>query len=450
LWLALCSVAFFAGCAKNQAQPAGQTGTGTGRPPAVVSVQPVKKDTVTKELAAGGQITGVQTVTVGPRVSGKVGAVHVKMGQAVNAGEVLFELDKTDVENGLRQARAALAVAQENVKLADVNRANAKIQMERYRKLFEAEAVSADTFEQYVLKHEQAAARVPEAQLAQAEAAVAVQESQMAHHTVRAPIRGTVAKVNVNPGEIVSAASQCITLVDLSRVKVPLTVGEAEVNRIAVGQDCRVMVSAARQEPFTGRVSAVSPAADERTKGFAVEITLDNPGGALKQGMYAEVYLVTEKAEDILTVPVEAVLERGARRVVFVVAGGEAEERAVVTGVSDGRRTEIKEGLTEGEMVAVAGHQTLTNGAKVSVAGGPGAGPPGGAPGGGPGGGTGGGPPQGSGPPPGAGGTPGGSPAAGGAPGAARGPGKGAAPEGGSGPAPAGTGSQGAPGGMRP
>jgi RND family efflux transporter MFP subunit len=373
--LAVWPTVFFAGCAGRQ-QNAGspQQGAGAGRPPAAVAVQSVKKGKIVREYVAGGQLAGIRTAVVAPKISGRVASVPVTAGQAVREGDVLLTLDSTDAENQVRQARAALAVAQENKKLADVNRAGAKKQLERYRQLYEAGAVPADTYEQYELKYEQAAAPVPEAQLAQAEAALAVYEANLANHTVRAPFGGVVAKVGVDPGEMVTSASPCVTLVDLNRVKVEVAVGEQEVNKIRPGQSCRVAVAAARSEPFPGTVTAVAPAADDKTKGFTVEVTLDNPDGILKQGMYAEVSLVTDTAEDVLTVPVDAVLNRDGRRIVFVVEGGEAKERTVTVGLTDGRLAEIKDGLKEGEQVAVAGNQSLTNGSKVIVSGGPGAG----------------------------------------------------------------------------
>ncbi|MEW6276893.1 MAG: efflux RND transporter periplasmic adaptor subunit [Bacillota bacterium] len=368
-WLILWLTVSFTGCTKNQQAPAAQQGAGAGRPPAAVAVQSAKKGKIVKEYMAGGQVAGIRTVTVAPKISGRAASVPVAAGQAVREGDVLFTLDSTDAENQVRQARASLAVAQENKKLADVNRANAKKQLERYRQLYEAGAVPADTYEQYALKYEQAAAPVPEAQLAQAEAALATQETNLANHTVRAPFGGVVAKVSVDPGEMVSPTSQCVTLVDLSRVKVEVAVGEQEVNKIRPGQVCRVTVAAARSEPFPGTVTAVSPAADDKTKGFTVEVTLDNPAGILKQGMYAEVHLVTDTAEEVLTVPVEAVLNKDGRRVVFVVEGGEAKERTVIVGLTDGRLAEIKEGLKEGEQIVVTGNQSLTNGSKVIVSG---------------------------------------------------------------------------------
>lgn len=156
----------------------------------------------------------------------------------------------------------------------------------------------------------------------------------------------------------------------MSRVKVTINVGEGEVNKIQVGQECRVIVSAVRQEPFAARVTAISPSAEEKSKGFSVEVTLENSGNWLKPGMYGEVHLVAERVREALAVPVDAVVNRNGKSAVFVVQGDTAKERTVVTGISDGRLMEIREGLAEGEQVVVVGQQGLTEGAKVVIAGG--------------------------------------------------------------------------------
>lgn len=372
--LLLAGSFLLSGCAKRQQQA---PGTGQARPPVTVAVQKTQRATIEKELVVGGQLTGIRKAVVGPKTTGRVADVLVSLGQAVGAGEVLFELEKTEVESQLRQARADLASAEENKKLADINRENAKRKLDRYKELFDAGAVSKDTYEQYLLEYEKAMVKTAEASLERARAEVEVLETQLANMTVRAPFSGLVSKVAVNPGEVVSPSSQCVELVDVSQVKVAVSVGEDEVNKLKMGQECRVVVAAARAEPFTGRITAISPAADEKSKTFSVEVTLENPQGELKPGMYAEVHLVVGRAENALAVPVNAVQTRGEKQVVFVVEGDTAKERAVVTGISDGKLVEIKEGLAEGDQVVVMGQQGLTNGAKVVVSGGS---PPGGKP----------------------------------------------------------------------
>lgn len=364
--LAAAAVALY-GCARSQqAQAPG----GQARPPAAVAVQKVQRATIEKELVVGGQVAGIRKAVVGPKVSGRVADVAVALGQYVPAGAVLFELDRTEIEGQLRQARANLAKAEEDKRLADINRENARKKLERYKELFAAGAVSQDAYEQVQSEYERAMVKTAEAQLESARAQVEVLEAQLANMTVRAPFGGLVSKVNVNLGEVVSPSSQCVELVEISRVKVAVTVGEEEVNRLQAGQECRVVVAAAGSEPFTGRITAVSPAADEKSKAFNVEVTVDNPRGLLKPGMYAEVHLVVGRAENVPAVPVDAVVAKGNKKAVFVVEGDTARERPVTTGISNGKLVEVREGLAGDEQVVVVGQQGLTDGAKVIVSGG--------------------------------------------------------------------------------
>ncbi|WP_027717631.1 efflux RND transporter periplasmic adaptor subunit [Desulfovirgula thermocuniculi] len=379
--LVAAAVALY-GCARSQQA---QVPGGQARPPVAVAVQKVQRATVEKELVVGGQVAGIRKAVVGPKVSGRVADVAVALGQYVAAGAVLFELDRTEVESQLRQARANLTRAEENKKLADINRENARKKLERYKELFAAGAVSQDAYEQVLAEYERAMVKTAEADLEGARAQLEVLEAQLANMTVRAPFGGLVSKVNVNVGEVVSPSSQCVELVDIGRVKVAVSVGEEEVNRLRVGQECRVVVAAAGPGPFTGKITAIGPAADDKSKAFNVEVTVDNPEGLLKPGMYAEVHLVVGRAENALAVPVDAVVSKGNKKAVFVVEGDTARERAVVTGISDGKLVEVKEGLAGDEQVVVVGQQGLTDGAKVVVSGGaaPGGRPAGAGPAGG-------------------------------------------------------------------
>ncbi|MCL6635504.1 MAG: efflux RND transporter periplasmic adaptor subunit, partial [Peptococcaceae bacterium] len=324
---------------------------------------------VAKELVVSGQLAGEQAVVVSPKISGKVASVNVVLGSRVTAGDTLFTLDSTDLQAQVQQSEAAVAVQAAKKKAADQNRENAAKQFERYKQLYELGAVSADTFDAYRLKLDQAMSEEPEASLAQMEAALAFQRNQLANTVVAAPISGEVAAIAIETGSMVSSTTQAVTLVNLDSVKAVVSVGEQHIGKLKPGQEVKVVVPAARPEPFTGVISAISPAADAKTKSFTVEVKMANPDHVLKQGMFAEVHIVTGRSEKALTVPVDAVVNRSGETIVFSVSDGTARENKVKTGISDGKVTEIVEGLSEGDQVIVLGQQGLVNGAKVVVQG---------------------------------------------------------------------------------
>ncbi|OPX92232.1 MAG: Multidrug resistance protein MdtA precursor [Pelotomaculum sp. PtaB.Bin104] len=344
--------------------------SGAKSPAVPVAVETAKRGDVVKELVASGQLVGEQSVVVSPKITGKVASVPVEVGSAVNAGDVLFTLDDFDIRVQVQQSEASVSVAQAKQKVAEDSRDNAAKQYDRYKQLFEQGAVSADTFDSYALKLQQAQSEEPEATLAQSQAALAYQRNQLANTVIVSPIAGIVALRNVDVGGVVSSTTQAITVVDLSRVKVQVSVGEQQIGKIKQGQEVKVFVPAVRADSFTGVVANLSPAADAKTKGYMIEVKMDNPGQALKQGMFAEVHIATDRSEGALTVPVNALVARSDGSVVYTVQNGVAKEVQVKAGISDGRVTEITGGLQEGDQVVVLGQQSLVDGARVLVGGG--------------------------------------------------------------------------------
>lgn len=337
-----------------------------------VAVDTAKRGDLLKELVASGQLIGEQSMVASSKISGKVASVPVEIGSEVRAGDTLFTLDDSDIRAQVQQAEAAVAVSQAKLKVAQDNRDNATKQYERYKQLFDQKVISADTFDSYVLKMEQAQSEEPEATLAQNQASLAYQRNQLANTVITSPFSGTVAQRNVDVGNVVSSSTQAVTVVDLSRVKVQVSVGEQQIGKIKQGQEVKVIVPSVRAESFTGVVSNLSPAADSKTKSYLIEVKMDNPDRVLKQGMFAEVHIVTDRSEQALTVPVDAVVQRTGENYVYTLAEGAAKENKVKVGISDGKVTEIIEGLAAGDQVIVLGQQGLVNGSKVVTQGGPG------------------------------------------------------------------------------
>lgn len=354
-----------AGCGSNKAVTAGG-GKGLTVP---VAVQPVKIADVARELVASGQLVGEQSVVVSPKISGKVDDVRVELGFRVAQGDVLFTLDDTDILAQVQQFEASVAAAAARKKVADQNRENVSRQFERYKQLYEQGAISADTYETYRFKLDQALSEEPESNLAQMQASLSYQRNQLANTVITSPVSGEVGAKNVEIGNMVSSTTQAVTVVNLERVKVQVPVGEQQIGRLKQGQAVKVLVPSVRREQFNAVIANISPAADPKTKSFLVEVKMDNPERVLKQGMFAEVHIATDRKEKVLTVPVDAVVPRAGENIVFTVVDGKAKENKVKVGISDGKVTEILEGLAEGDQVIVLGQQGLVNGSLVLVQG---------------------------------------------------------------------------------
>ena len=190
----------------------------------------------------------------------------------------------------------------------------------------------------------------------------------LANCSVPAPIGGTVGLVQVNEGDTISAQTPVAVIANNSRVEVEVNVSESEVNYLKPGQAVKVYVAAVAEEPFTGYISSVAQTAHKTLKTYPVKCELDNQKGLLKSGMFAEVRLNTVSHSGVVTVPRDAVVLKGARRVVFTVDDQSvAHERDVQIGIEGEKLVEVIKGIEVGEKIVVKGHTLIDDGDKEKI-----------------------------------------------------------------------------------
>ncbi|MGE5676217.1 MAG: efflux RND transporter periplasmic adaptor subunit [Mycobacterium leprae] len=322
--------------------------------PIPVTVTTVQMGRITATSPATGQIEPKLSVYITPKISGKVTAVLHEMGDVVKAGDLLVELEENDASSQLTQARA-------NVTQADAQRAEAERQFKRLSELLKAGAVSKQQVEQVETQ-----LSLAEAALSAARATLAMAETNYQRTRVTAPADGTLAARQVDAGSVVGTSTLLFQLVDLSTVIVRTGLAENDVNLVQAGGTVTVHVSALNRD-FTGTVEAISPSMDRQTKLYPVKVTLPNPDGVLKGGMYAEVRF-TARQVDGLILPVAAVVTKGGQSYVFRVEGGQAHQQVVKVTVTAGEQVAV-EGIKEGDQVVVEGQNRLFDGAPVKVGG---------------------------------------------------------------------------------
>ncbi len=251
---------------------------------------------------------------IAPRFEGWVRQLHVNVtGQAVRRGQPLLEVYSPELESALRE----YLLAQESG-LADL----AKSTRQRLRNW----EISDDDL----------------AHLAHG----------MANRVLRSPIDGVVLEKSAVNGARFAAGEVLYRIADLSNVWVQAEVAEQDQGSLRVGQSAKVSVDAYPGEPFSGRVSFISPVLNAKTRTVQVRIELPNPHGRLRPAMYAKVELATGHAAPVLSVPLSAVLDSGVRQLALVqVAEGRFEPRALKLGRRDGEFVEVLDGLAEGEQV---------------------------------------------------------------------------------------------------
>ncbi|MGI6604854.1 MAG: efflux RND transporter periplasmic adaptor subunit [bacterium] len=377
LWLGL--VLIVAGC-----QPVEQSDEGPK--PVAVEVAPVARGEVQSTTTLSGRIEARADVPVLARLAAQVTAVKVKVGESVQAGQALVELDKKDVVEQVRQAEAALAMAEAvlppesgesaAVASARVMSENAQADLERMEYLWQQGAISEQMLEAARAQAAGAAAqyeaaldreKTAQAQYEQAQAALALARSQLANTTITAPVSGVVASLQVKVGQMLSPGVVVANVVDMDQVQLKLNVSERDINKLTVGQTVKVRISSLGNEEFAGELTSLAPAVDARTLTFPAEVTVDNPQHRVKPGMFAEVDLETAAVLDVLVVPRAAILEEGDQQYAYVVTDGKAELRAVTLGLANEETVEVKTGLNEGDLLVVKGQQYLSQGLPVTV-----------------------------------------------------------------------------------
>jgi len=266
-------------------------------------------------------------------------------------------LDLTVQEARLRAAEEQLALLQREPRPEAVQIARAQV-------------TEAD------VAHRQAASRLEQARVALLQA-----ESMLSESAIAAPVDGVVGRRMVERGQAVTTATPLFRLIDVDPAVIAVPVIERDLSRIRVGIAVSVRTEALPEASFLGRIASISPILSTTTRTAEIRVEVANPAGRLRPGMFANVEILLARRENVVTVPIDALLERPAGPAVFVIQDGIAHEQFVQPGISDGARVEIVSGLAGGETVAVAGHRTLRDGAPVIVQGSGNPGGPAGRPG---------------------------------------------------------------------
>jgi HlyD family secretion protein len=299
----------------------------------------VSTGTVTTQVGA--------TVKVGARVSGRVEKLLVAVGQQVKAGQVVAVIEHRDLQAHLEQAKAELNEVRVQLK-------QAKLDLKRREQLVKEDMISREEADQARREVEVLTARQ-----AAAQARVATAKINLEYATIKAPIGGVVAEVSTQEGETVAAslnAPTFITIVDLGRLQVDDFVDETDVGLVKVGQSAWFTVDAFPKRRFKGKVQAIHPSAKiiDNVVYYTVIIEIDDAyQGLLKPEMTANVSIVVDKKASALWVPTEAVRRKGGQEVVYLAEGDAWRLQTVVSGWSERNRTEIKNGLQEGQTVIV-------------------------------------------------------------------------------------------------
>lgn len=322
----------------------------------------VGKQDISTSVTATGTIEPVTSVTVGTQVSGIVSKLYVDYNSVVRKGQVIAELDKTNLISELNRAKADLTSAQSTLNYETAN-------FKRYQTLFDKGLVSANDYESARLSYDKARQSV-----ASSRESVQKAQTNLGYATITSPIDGVVLSKSVEEGQTVAASfntPELFTIAqDLTDMRVIADIDEADIGGVKEGQRVTFTVDAFPEDKFEGQVTQVRQQATTSSNVVTYEVVISAPNKdlKLKPGLTANVTIFTLEKNNVLAapakalrfVPNEALLSKGqqiedveAPTKVWTLEGNTFKAHAVQTGTTNGMLTEITSGISEGTEVLV-------------------------------------------------------------------------------------------------
>ena len=315
---------------------------------------------IMNSITATGTIEPVTSVTVGTQVSGIVSKLFVDYNSVVKKGQVIAELDKTNLMSQLNTAKTQLATAQSQLNYQTAN-------YKRYKTLFEKGLVAADDFDNAKLSYTQA-----KEQVASAKEEVQRAQTNLGYATITSPIDGVVLSKSVEEGQTVAASfstPELFTIAqDLTNMQVVADVDEADIGDVKEGERVTFTVDAYPDDTFEGEVKQVRQEATTTNNVVTYEVVISAPNAdlKLKPGLTANVTIYTAERKGVLSVPSKAlrftpqketvgkmkiVDVANAKNKVWTIEGNSIVAHKVNIGMTDGTNTQIVGGIAEGTKV---------------------------------------------------------------------------------------------------
>jgi membrane fusion protein, multidrug efflux system len=306
-----------------------------------VRAEPVKIATMQSDVNAVGTLIAADSVVIRPEIAGRVVDLHFKEGQLVQKGAKLVTLDPAEY-------RAALAATT----------ADARTETQRYeraKELLEKNFISKEALD------------VAKGNMDRALAKQQQDEVLLSKTTISAPFTGVVGLRQISPGAYVKAGDDIVRLENLSFVKLDFRVPEMYLSQIKPGQDLSIRVDAYPDDAFRGKIYALEPAVDEKTRTVVVRAQIPNVQNKLRPGMFARVNVLLSTRPNAIVIPEQAIWPQGRDTFVYRVVDGKALLTKIELGVRRPGEVEVLKGLAANDVVVTDGQIKLKDGAPVMV-----------------------------------------------------------------------------------
>jgi len=367
--------------------------------------QEEKSIAVSVKAAKSGEIKNTNTFTgttkvkdetsVSVEIGGTVQTVNVELGQEVHKGDVLLTIKGDDVQDGVNTARAAVESArassessieqtkiqlESSLKTAQLAYDEAKRTYDIQTQLYEADAISEDTYKQIekgynqakealdaaVKSYDELLPKVIEAGqkgVEQAQASYDATAKNLEKLTLTSTVDGIITAKNCNENELISQQVAAFVISNPNILQVDLKVTAGDLDKFAVGDEVKVIIG---DDTTTGTIKHVPTTVDNSTSLYNIEIVVDNSEGKFKSGVSAEVEVSIEEEESAITIPKKAIIEEDDKKYVYIVTkDNKASKVEVQTGIETATEIEIENGVSDSDTIVIGGTSLIDDGTKL-------------------------------------------------------------------------------------
>lgn len=306
-----------------------------------VKAETVKILTMQSDVSAVGTLIAADSVVIRPEIAGRVVGLHFQEGQLVQKGAKLVSLDPSEYSAQLAGSTAA-----------------AKTESQRYdraQELLEKNFISKEALD------------VAKGNMDRALAKQRQDDALLSKTTITAPFSGVLGLRQISPGAYVKAGDDIVRLENLSSVKLDFRVPEMYLSQIKPGQELTIKVDAYPNDVFRGKIYALEPAVDEKTRTVVVRAQIPNVQNKLRPGMFARVNVLLSTRPNAIVIPEQAIWPQGRDAFVYRVVDGKAVLTKIELGVRRPGEVEVLKGLTANDVVVTDGQMKLKDGAPVMV-----------------------------------------------------------------------------------
>lgn len=333
-----------------------------------IPVLAVRKVNAPDMLEAVGSVQAAQTSRLASQAMGNLVEIRVHEGDRVQRGQVLALIDDAQPRAALDRAQAAELAAQQDVSASATDLTLADATLKRYQTLYDRKSVSPQEFDEIKARQQGARARHEMAQAGQeqAKAAVVLARTSLEYTRIRAPFDGVITEKKADTGTLASPGMAILTVEDVRRYRLEVTVNENDLRYVKPGQTVPVLIDALGNIQSGGRVAQIVPAVDPASRSFVVKIEL--PANAqLRSGLYGRAEFPRGERQAIM-IPRTAVIDRGQLQGVFVLDQNRvASLRYVTLGKQASDAVEVLAGLEDGEQLVAKPGQVDLSGKRVEA-----------------------------------------------------------------------------------